>query len=279
MLAPYDDPNYPNATYQSVDISVHSEHVEIMGRVFCCEGDEIAEFGINDATITINALGTQCQTSTFARTSGLLGRYEMEIPLIASSYQITVEKEGYEIKQLKLTKEELGASTQYELDFYLKESTSEEGDCSSGAPTVLWNGKEWQRCPPIISSSSPLWPEPWAINMTWAEADNYCTDLALDGHTDWRLPTKHEIKELIVCHNDLPPLSEYLGCTAYFDFFYDGPTTDDAFLDFNKSHLTADGNFWSRTITDSGNAWYVNFSEGFARTTDKKSYAHVRCIR
>ena len=65
-------------------------------------------------------------------------------------------------------------------------SCQTSGTCASGQQTVIWEGAEWQRC----DDGNP-YDNDGAIN--------YCAALELDGKTDWYLPSKDELKSLVVC--------------------------------------------------------------------------------
>ena len=65
---------------------------------------------------------------------------------------------------------------------------TQPGTCASGPQTVNYSGHEWQRCDD-------------GNGYDWDAANAYCANLSLDGHSDWRLPTKDELKSLVVCTN------------------------------------------------------------------------------
>ncbi|MCI5178254.1 MAG: DUF1566 domain-containing protein [Candidatus Electrothrix sp. AW3_4] len=92
--------------------------------------------------------------------------------------------------------------------------------CTSGDQTAMWNGREWQRCDD-------------GNTYLWQEAKDYCENLVLGGYSDWRLPTKDELKSLVVCTNGTPtPLADYPDEPYDCDNnngSYDVPTIDPSF--------------------------------------------------
>ena len=95
---------------------------------------------------------------------------------------------------------------------------------------------------------------------TWEEAWDYAEKLGLGGSSDWRLPTRHELKGLVTGKR--------------YDGLYLFP---EAFL-----HAGRHANYWSSTvyagIGDGVNAWSVYFNKGNDNWSDKSSYNYVRCV-
>ena len=93
---------------------------------------------------------------------------------------------------------------------------------------------------------------------TWDEACSYCDDLALAGHSDWRLPSKKELMGIV-------------------DYGTGSPTIDTTyFLGTNVSY------YWSSTTyaNNSSYAWSVHFNVGIVNYYYNKSwYYYVRCVR
>lgn len=136
--------------------------------------------------------------------------------------------------------------------------------CSSGAQTVNYGDNEWQRCDD-------------GNTYTWEEANTYCSDLTLAGHSDWRLPTKTELKSLVVCTNgtatplqDWPNHPYYCGDENSASFAI--PTIDSQFS--CRSYY-----YWSSSVYDGNNAWYVYFYYGDADWFFRTSSYYVRCVR
>jgi hypothetical protein len=118
-------------------------------------------------------------------------------------------------------------------------------DYDAGAEVVtdLVTGLAWQRATPPDS-------------YDWWEARDYCADLALDGHTDWRLPSRMELVSLL-------------------DFGGLDPTIDlDAFPG------TPSDFFWSASPVPLLNLAYgVRFELGFIYDHDPHGSGRVRCVR
>lgn len=123
-------------------------------------------------------------------------------------------------------------------------------------------GLQWQDNETIITMTKP-----WITFTTGAAGDylntsgdtatTYCENLSLCGHTDWRLPTKTELLNIV----DYGELSPSIDTSAFEN------TTSDL--------------YWTATSYEGGasNAWIVDFGYGNATTMDKQSNAHIRCVR
>ena len=94
--------------------------------------------------------------------------------------------------------------------------------------------------------------------MNWKEALGYCENLYFAGYSDWRLPSREELRS-IVNYEKYDPAAD----TEYFPeislFFY----------------------CWSSTTSanSEGLAWNVNFSNGDDGYDDKSSSRYVRAVR
>ncbi len=98
------------------------------------------------------------------------------------------------------------------------------------------------------------------IKRTWLEASDYS---ALDGYSDWRLPTKKELQS-IANYDGYRPFPEANKVTAYFPF----------------PHQT-DGSYWSATTRAflSLSAWKVYLANSLVSKTVKSDYNYVRAVR
>jgi len=92
---------------------------------------------------------------------------------------------------------------------------------------------------------------------SWTQAIDYCENLTLDTHSDWRLPN---LKEL----------------TSIMDDSRTSPS-----IDTSAFENTAPSYYWSSTIYAgySRYAWYVDFYDGYQRNSNKSKDYHVRCVR
>ena len=99
----------------------------------------------------------------------------------------------------------------------------------------------------ISQDSTGVWEDSatgllWTVkdngsDMNWNQARNYCENLTLDGHTDWRLPSIDELKTLF----DRSVKKQYKA---------KGPIELEG------------GTIWSGTRNNSGDAWNFSFFNG-----------------
>ncbi|MBW1744331.1 MAG: DUF1566 domain-containing protein, partial [Deltaproteobacteria bacterium] len=96
------------------------------------------------------------------------------------------------------------------------------------------------------------------VKRTWSEAVEYCENLALAGHSDWRLPTKKEL----------------LGITNYGGF---GPSIDTSF--FPYTHGPED-RYWSGTTLTflSLTAWSMSLWNSEPNMQAKGGLNYVRAV-
>jgi hypothetical protein len=88
-------------------------------------------------------------------------------------------------------------------------------------------------------------------------AASYCSNLNLNGYTDWRLPSSTELESIVDYSNFKPALDT--------DFF---------------EHVSS-SRYWSSTDYSSNNsyAWSTSFINGYVFMFNKKNNFHVRCVR
>jgi len=94
------------------------------------------------------------------------------------------------------------------------------------------------------------------IQKTWSGAKEYCRNLKLDGHNDWRLPNYHELLSIVDYERYNPAIKK--------DFKY------------VSSHY-----YWSssQNVSDSSFAWGVDFGNGYTNDYGKSYEYSVRCVR
>ena len=135
------------------------------------------------------------------------------------------------------------------------------GTCSSGMQII---GTEWglqmQRCDDNVK-------------YNWTDAQAYCENLSLSGHTDWRLPTVDELTSLRVCSTGVYVDSsdpQYSRCNDDSS----SPTIDPSFQCHESYYWTA--------INYNGNedyAWGVHFGSGEVQRISKNWGTYTRCVR
>lgn len=151
-----------------------------------------------------------------------------------------------------------------------------------GPETVMWQGREWQRCEYVNNIHNDL-EQFFQGRTSYWHAINYCENLELAGHSDWRLPTKDELKSLVVCSNGTStPLQDKETESPFTTYScgdwgtYITPTIDPSF-----SVKTFVGHYhWSVTEAhQSYLAWSVEFGAGTCVYEDKTWTGYARCVR
>jgi hypothetical protein len=94
-----------------------------------------------------------------------------------------------------------------------------------------------------------------SVTQNWQGAIEYCQNLNLGGHNDWRLPSLAELKTIVDKNNNPTIKSEFKN--------------------------TASHGYWSSTphAYFSNYAWYVYFSYGYENDYYKGNNANVMCVR
>lgn len=125
MLAPYQDPDYPEPVSDSVSITVGPYTAEITGAIYCCADDRETSEPVADATVSVTPIGPQGTGSVLDTTaSGQSGLFALQVPVDAGFYRITIEKQGYLTAQETLLAEELIRNGSYIADIYLTQADS-----------------------------------------------------------------------------------------------------------------------------------------------------------
>lgn len=150
------------------------------------------------------------------------------------------------------------------------------------------------------------WQNPhFDTKRTWVDAKGHCENLALAGHTDWRLPKIGELVSLLkgcrgtTATGDLSPSQcavEPSGCAATDTCWCcrecygcppgSGPGQNGRYMDpaLNAATSPGTGWYWSSSAPNSLysalTAFSVNFVVGSAGDESKRDWAgNVRCVR
>jgi len=113
-----------------------------------------------------------------------------------------------------------------------------------------------------------------AAEYTWDDAmAKFGKGVSFAGYSDWRMPTKDELRTLVYCSNGTPQATVWdKGCGGK----YQHPT-----IDLKAFPNTPDATFWSASpdVGYSGTAWYVNFYNGYNSGVSKTEAFQVRLVR
>ncbi len=120
----------------------------------------------------------------------------------------------------------------------------------------------------VVEVGDRMWqdaPANATADYDYFDAENYCSGLDYAGHSDWRVPNRHEMYEIV----------------NYGKSHSTKPTIDDTI--FQNSDKV---NYWTReeVIGHSGNvltneAFAVSFRDGAAYALDRGTKSGVRCVR
>ena len=94
------------------------------------------------------------------------------------------------------------------------------------------------------------------VEKNWSDAKAYCSELSLEGKSDWRLPSMKELLSITDKNRSAPAIVP------------------------GFKNVTPNV-YWSSSVdqSDSKNAWYVGFKSGFSRYNAKTRTNRVRCVR
>ena len=118
----------------------------------------------------------------------------------------------------------------------------------------------------------------WLLNGTGnSPAYNTCDTLTFVGQTDWRVPTKNELKVLIHCTNKIMPNDSINQSSPHYcDAGFIAPTLNNLFPSSVANY------YWSSSTSfeyNTGYAWSVNFNFGNTEHVNKPLNSCIRCVR
>jgi hypothetical protein len=144
-------------------------------------------------------------------------------------------------------------------------------DNGDGTVTDVKTRLQWMRCA-IGQNWNGSTCVGSASEHAWEDARQLRSNLA--GHSDWRLPTREELRSLVYCSSGQPATWNESGNSCAGT--YQNPTiVAEAFPN------TAAWFFWSGSpyAGDSVSAWYVGFDDGADSWIDRSYADHVRLVR
>lgn len=114
---------------------------------------------------------------------------------------------------------------------------------------------------------------------TWSDAMSYCDNLTEEGYSDWRLPSQRELMMIWLLGGSSNVTSGDKNDTGVGSA--SKPVNTPYLYQQSGFPAFSAGYYWSATegSSDSGNAWYVNFSNGGTNNNGKTSSGYVRCVR
>jgi len=114
-----------------------------------------------------------------------------------------------------------------------------------------------------------------AAKYTWDDAiAKFGKNASFAGYSDWRMPTKDEMKSLVYCSNGtITPLPDQKSCGEHY---YQSPT-----IDQQAFPNTTYNWFWSSSPVAYGDygAWFVDFYHGNGNWDGKDNNGQVRLVR
>ncbi len=266
----YDSNGKPNWTYiKTVTVSSKATcSLEAPDTVDCSKSREFYEAALNEAEALWTAFYHHWEQWQISISGPSGGTYPdgAQLMTITKSLGIIYDLFSHDPAQLmpfienKIEATEMLASYDIECN---AEPCADRG--LPGPEIVTWKGHEWQRCDD-------------GKQYHWEEAKTFCADLYLGGYTDWHLPTKEELKSLVVCTNGTAtPLADYPGhpnsCPDGNNTSYERPTINAQFSCQTGSY------YWSSNVYDEDEAWIVFFYYGNSGGHLRENSSFVRCVR
>jgi len=106
----------------------------------------------------------------------------------------------------------------------------------------------------IDTTTSLLWQQGFSLGHDWDSAADYCKQITLGEHSDWRLPTLKELGSIV------------------------DPGKRNPAIDSRSFNASSD-RYWTSSIEGSTEAWLVFFDSGLSGYDLKSRNQSVRCVR
>jgi hypothetical protein len=219
------------------------------------QGNSSFEFSSNKPTLyslTVNTTPSNAQVTI----TNITPKYKDGILLEAGKYKLKIKAEGYYSKE-----------GQVELKSDLSISVALEKKRIAQTPKPSYSSNDTWR----DSDTNLIWQVPVdSKEYNWSEAKRYCRDLHLGGYSDWRLPSRDELKSILT-KKSYPNSKSYGGKT-----YIKKPLLKSMTMKYQW--------FWSSTEKDTGwfedgSAWIVVFNDGDDYNYDVSDRDFVRCVR
>ena len=172
---------------------------------------------------------------------------------------------------------------------------ADTSDSQSDEDADADSGEQEEQCTTI--DAKLWWSSKSADTMAWLSALNYCEELNVCGHSDWKLPTIDELKTLLKWRRDSQcKVSDTDNCLSFDDCWTCSSCCHDCTLggggecnyssyyyDGRYSKLGDSGSLWSSSVPTeyTHSAWIVNFNAAqvYDKSKSNKTEVYVRCVR
>jgi hypothetical protein len=219
------------------------------------QGNSSFQFNSNKPTLYSLTVHT---TPSNARVyiTNIIPKYKDGILLERGKYKLKIKAKGYYTKKGTV-----------ELKSDLSISVALDKKPVTKAPKPTYSSKDTWR----DSSTGLMWQVPIdSKKYNWSDAKRYCRDLTLGGYSDWRLPSRDELKS-IMRKKSYSNAKSYSGKT-----YIKKPLLKSMDMEYQF--------FWSSTEKDTGwfedeSAWIVFFHNGLGSYFGMSLRSFVRCVR
>jgi len=114
----------------------------------------------------------------------------------------------------------------------------------------------WERMDPDKPIASCVIARDSNSKLCWVEAGNYCQSLRLDGQSDWRLPSRAELRTILLSDISLCPR-----------------------IDTTVFSQALQSIYWTSEPNGVGHAWGVDFCSGMDVSAGQDGPQALRCVR